>query len=443
LEGNSSLEDTMTSFEEENILVHGTSFRTSPLDVREALTLKKSEDEKLLYKVKTTLDVDECVILSTCNRVEFIIYRNHPEEVIDGIVKINEERAGFPLQKEHFYNFFGRDAIRHIFRVTASLDSMVLGEPQITGQVKSAYESSLKTGFIGKNLRKVFERAFFVAKRVRNETAIGENPNSVSSQAVELAESIFGDLSRRKAIVIGTGEMGEIAIKSFLSRGISKIYITSRTIERAEELCSIYSGEVLPFKDLYRGLEEVDIVLCSSAAPHYLITKDDIKNVMKKRMGNPIFLIDISLPRNIDPEAGKVDNVYLYHIDDLQQIVDKNIKKRREEAIKSEAIVEEEVEKFFKRINEEKVGPVIARVYETADSIRRKELEELFKMLGNIPEPQKKAIEDFSVNVVKKILHKPATKVKEVARNGEPSLAEAFFALFGEEDEIESRNEGK
>jgi glutamyl-tRNA reductase len=433
----------MTTFEEQNLLVHGTSFRTSPLDVREALALRKSEDEKLFHKIKTTLDVEECVILSTCNRVEFIIYRNHPEEIIDGIIKINEERAGFPLKKEYFYNFFGREAVKHIFRVTSSLDSMVLGEPQITGQVKTAYESSLKFGFVRKNLRKVFERAFFVAKRVRNETAIGENPNSVSSQAVELAESIFGDLSKRKAIVIGTGEMGEIAIKSFLSRGISKLYITSRTIERAEELCSIYSGEVLPFKDLYRGLEEVDIVLCSSAAPHYLITKNDIKNVMKKRRGNPLFLIDISLPRNIDPEVGKVDNVYLYHIDDLQQIVDKNIKKRKEEAIKSEAIVEEEVEKFFKRINEEKIGPIIARVYEIADFIRRKELEELFKMLGEISESQKKAIEDFSVNVVKKILHTPATKVKEWARNGDSYLAETFFTLFGVEDEAESRNEGK
>jgi len=433
----------MTTFEEENLLVHGTSFRTSPLEVREALALKKSEDEKLLHKIRTSLYVEECVILSTCNRFEFIIYRNHPEEIIDGIIKINEERAGFPLQKTHFYNFFGRDAIRHIFRVTSSLDSMVLGEPQITGQVKSAYESSLKLGFIGKNLRKVFERAFFVAKRIRNETAIGENPNSVGSQAVELAESIFGDLSKRKAIVIGTGEMGEIAIKSFLSRGISKLYITSRSIERAEELCSLYSGEALPFKDLYRGLEEVDIVLCSSAAPHYIITKTDIKNVMKKRRGSPLFLIDISLPRNIDPEAGKVDNVYLYHIDDLQQIVDKNIKKRKEEAIKSERIVEEEVEKFLQRMKEEKIGPVIARVYKTADSIRRKELEELFKMLGNISEHQKKAIEDFSVNVVRKILHKPATRAKEWARDGDFYLAEAFFALFGEDDEVEGRNEGK
>lgn len=433
----------MTSFEGENLLVHGTSFRVSSLDVREAIALKKSEDEKVLHKIKGELGIEECVVISTCNRVEFVVYRPNPEEIIEGIMEINKERAGIPLEKGYFYNFYGKDAIRHIFRVTSSLDSMVLGEPQITGQVKSAYETSLKAGFVGRNLRKVFERAFFVVKRIRRETAIGENPNSISSQAVELAVSIFGDISKRKAIVIGTGEMGEIAIKAFLSRGISKIYITSRTVERAEEMCALYSGEVLPFKDLYRGLEDVDIVLCSSAAPHYLITKSDVKNVMKRRKGNPLFLIDISLPRNIDPEIGTIENVYLYHIDDLQNIVDKNIKKRREEVIKSEAIVEEEVEKFFQRMKEERIGPVIAKVYDTADSIRRKELEELFKMLGDIPEFQKRAIENFSVNVVKKILHRPATKAKETARNGDSSLADAFFALFGEDDETEDRNEGK
>ncbi len=432
----------MISFEEENLLVHGTSFRTSPLDVREALALKKQEEDKLLSTIKERLKVEECVILSTCNRVEFIIYRTNPEKIIDDLIKINEERIGLHLEKGYFYNFLGRDAIKHIFRVTSSLDSMVIGEPQITGQVKSAYEVSLKKGFVGKNLSMVFERAFFVAKRIRRETALGENPNSISSQAVELAESIFGDLSKRKVIVIGTGEMGEIAIKSFISRGISKIYITSRTIERAEELCSIYSGEVIPFKDLYRGLKDVDIVLCASAAPHYLITKNDVKNVMKKRKGNPIFFIDISLPRNIDPEVGTLENVYLYHIDDLQRIVDRNIKKRREEAIKGEAIVEEELGKFFRRVKEERIGPLLRMVYETADSIRRTELEELFRMLGNISGHQKRAIEDFSVNVVKKILHKPVTRIKEMARNGESSFIETFFTIFGDEDEIENRNKG-
>lgn len=435
--------DTMSTFEPEKLVVHGTSFRTSPLEVRERLAMRKGEERETILKLKK-LEAEEYVVLSTCNRVEFILYgREDAERLASELRRINEERTGISLREEFFYTFQGRDALRHIFRVTSSLDSMVVGEPQITGQVKEAYERAVELGCAGKYLKRIFERAFFVAKRVRRETAIGENPHSISSQAVELAESIFGDLSTRKALVIGTGEMGELAIKSFISRGISRIYITSRSVERAEEICSLYSGEVLPFKDLYRGLEEVDIVLCSSAAPHYLITKEDIKRVMKRRRGAPLFIIDISLPRNIAPDVNEVDNVYLYHIDDLQKIVDKNMKKRKEEALKSETIVEEEVQSFLARIKEEKIGPAIGKIYEKAEEIRKRELDELMRILRNLSEDQIKAIENFSTNLMKKLLHTPVIRAKLAMRNGDFFLADALYRLFGEENEAEDRDEGK
>lgn len=432
----------MSSYKVKALFVYGLSFRTSPLDVREEIAIRKGEEEDYFKKLKEFLDEAEYITISTCNRVEFIIFteKNH-HYVAKRLMEFLKRRTSKVLQGDYFYFMEGKEALRHIFRVTSSLDSMVVGEPQITGQVKDALDIAKKVGCVDKNLNRIFERAFFVAKRVRRETALGENPQSISSQAVELAESIFGDLSKCSVLVIGTGEMAELAIKHFLSKNIKELYITSRTLERAQDISVKFGGKAVPFKDLYNTLEHVEVILCSSAAPHYLIMKRDAEEFMKKR-NYPVFIIDISIPRNIDPAVNEVEGVYLYHIDDLQKIVDRNLKERKKEALRGEGIVEEEVNKFLMKLGEESVGAQIRKVYKKADEIRRMELEELIRKMGNVDKDKIGLLEDFSRNLVKKILHSPVTYLKKAVRDGMGDIyVEVFLNLFNvRDDEAEDRN---
>lgn len=397
------------------IIVVGLNHKTAPIEIRERLSFHESELKNALLQINSLPSIKENIILSTCNRVEIYATSQNPVEAFEELKGFLSQHHKISLKDfvESLYLFTGEEAIKHIFRVTSSLDSMVVGEPQITGQIKSAYSmaDNLKTsGFI---LNRLLNRAFHVAKRVRSETKISINAVSVSSVAVELAQKIFGDLKKKNILLIGAGEMGELASRHFISAGVKKIVITNRTYERALSLAQEFKGEAIPFEEMNRELRETDIVLSATDSTQYIIKHDQVLRIMKERKQRPLFFIDISDPRNIEPRVGEIENVYLYNIDDLQNVADENIKDRQKEAQKAEAIVQEEVIKFVKWYRSLEVTPIIIALRKKFDEIRRRELEKTISLHPELSEREIKSIEAMTSAIINKILHDPLTKLKE------------------------------
>lgn len=335
------------------IIVVGASHKTMPIELREKLALNKASLNKASLpktKLVSTLmqldeEIKEWVILSTCNRIE--IYAVTPN-VKEGKAKlIDFLHQYYPLEKAEFEGYLyvhqNEEAVRHLFNVAASLDSMVVGEPQILGQVKDAYEKAFKANETGTYLNHLFQKAILVGKKVRNQTEIGRGAVSVSFAAVKLAKKIFGKLEDKKILIIGAGKMSEETAKYLKSNTILAV---NRTYEKAVEIAAKFSGVAIKFDELFRILPEIDIVISSTSAPHLIIKKDDIKNLMPLRHYKPMFFIDIAVPRDIDPDIGKIDGIYLYNIDDLQAVVQSNIKERQKEIVKCQTIIEKETKEF-------------------------------------------------------------------------------------------------
>lgn len=397
------------------IIVVGLNHKTAPIEIRERLSFHENELEKVLLEINALSSIKENIVLSTCNRVEIYATAQEPEIAFEELKTFLSHYHQFPLKnfEGSLYLLKGEDAIRHIFRVTSSLDSMVVGEPQITGQIKSAYTIAADVKTSGFILHRLFHRAFHVAKRVRSETKISINAVSVSSVAVELAQKIFGNLEKKNILLIGAGEMSELASRHFISAGVEKIVITNRTYERALSLAQEFNGEAIPFEEMNRGLRQADIVLSATDSPHYIIRYDQILKVMKERKQRPIFFIDISDPRNIEPKVGEIENVYLYNIDDLQNIADENIKDRQNEAQKAETIIQEEVTKFVKWYRALEVTPTIIALRKKFDEIRKKELEKTISLHPELSEKERRSIEAMTSAIVNKILHDPLTMLKK------------------------------
>ncbi len=415
-----------------NLIVVGMNHRTAPVDVREKLAFPEGAQGVAAEKVKALPGVRESLVLSTCNRVEVYAVL---DEGVDGhfrIVRFLSDHHGVPVEEisKYFYSMSTEEAIRHIFRVASSLDSMVQGEPQILGQVKEAYAQATERKATGAFLHKLFHRAFSVAKEVRSKTSIASYAVSVSYAAVELAKKIFGILEGKSAVLVGAGEMGELAARHLISAGASKIAVMSRTYERAARLAETLKGVPLPFDHLVSYLREVDIVICSAAAPHYIILPDKVNEAMRLRKGRPMFFIDISVPRNIDPRINDIDNVYLYDIDDLEGVVADNVAERKKEAEKAEAIAEKEAEEFIQWLEHLDVVPTIVTLKKKIEKMRRKELDKTLSRWKNITPRQKEALESLTAALVKKILHTPVSKLKE-NKEGEAILyIEALKKLF-------------
>lgn len=328
------------------IVVIGASHKTMPVRLRERLAIPKT---KLIAALKA-LEIKERVILSTCNRVE--VYAVTPD-VKEAIAKIkNFLYQYYQLDEAEFesYLYIHQDekAVQHLFNVVASLDSMVVGEPQILGQVKEAYEQAVNVHVTGHYLDNLFQKAILVGKRVRNQTEIGKGAVSVSFAVINLAKKILGNLEGKKVLIIGAGKMSEKTAKHLLSNKVGTILTTSRTYEKAVEVAAKFSGKAIKFDEMINILPEIDIVISSTSAPHLIIKKEDIKDLMHRRRHKPIFFIDIAIPRDIDPEIGSLDGIYLYNIDDLQAVVESNIKQRQKEIKKCEAIIEKEIKEFCK-----------------------------------------------------------------------------------------------
>lgn len=396
------------------ILVIGLNHKTATVEIREKVAFDGPKLGQAIEEIKKLDGVKESVILSTCNRVE--IYSAVPD-IKRGAEQIKEFISRFhnvdrnELEKA-LYVYEGHDAVKHVFRVASSLDSMVVGEPQILGQVKDAFEFALKRKSTGVYLNTLMKKAFSVAKRVRTETRIAENAVSISFAAVELAKKIFEDLTTKSFMLIGAGEMAELAARHLISNGVKDVYVTNRTYERAKELSEEFNGRAVPFGEFIRELVHIDIVICSTGAPNYILWKDQMHSIMKERKQRPVFIIDISVPRNIDPAINDLDNVYLYDIDDLQDVVDMNIKGRAKEAEKAEGIVLSEVESFRRWQDSLMAVPTIVALRQKAENIRRQEFEKAMRKIGPLDEEKIKSIEYMTTAIVNKLIHGPTVALK-------------------------------
>ena len=409
------------------LLLTGLSHKTAPVHLREKLAIADAMMPSALRHLQK-LGAAEAVVLSTCNRVEFAVSTAddiEPGPVLDQfLIEWDVPRA---VLDGNLYRLESRDAIQHIFRVASSLDSMVVGEPQILGQMKAAYAAAKAEGSVGGILESVLTRAFNAAKRVRSETGIGHMAVSVSYAAVELARRIFGSLQGQKVLIIGSGKMGELAAKHLRRSGATKIFVTNRTMERAEEMAKQFDGRAIGYTAFPAMLHEMDIVIASSGAPHFILTREEMQRVIGQRRNKPMFLIDIAVPRNIEPSVHEIEGVFLYDVDDLAGVVNANLKERAKQAEQAEAIVAEEVELMMARLRVEEVAPTIVSLQEQLEEIRAAEVARAVRrMAGLTPEQQQQMaalLEGTTRSIVNKIAHGPISELRRNANDPEGDSA--------------------
>jgi glutamyl-tRNA reductase len=426
----------------------GMNHETAPVELRECLAKDPAHADRALAMMRELACVKEGMFLSTCNRVEALFTTEQTDEAKGSVIAVLSKLGGMPSESlsSNLFTYEDRDAVRHIFRVASSLDSMVIGEPQILGQIKEAYTSATKENTTGVILNRLLHRAFHTAKRVRTETGISDAAVSVSYAAVELAKKIFYDFKGKKVLLIGAGEMAELAARHLLSQGVSAITVANRTFQKAVEVAQVFKGVPVSFEEIGAQLLEADIVISSTAAPGYVITHDQVKGSMKKRRNRPLFFIDIAVPRDVEPEVNDLENVYAYDIDDLKGIIQVNLSQREEEAVKAERIVEEEVIKFEQWLKTLEVVPTIVSLKEKAETIRQAELKKSLSSLGELSPSQMKSLEALTLSITEKILNDPILFLKQKADRplGKSYLdtARRLFRLDRENgDEVEHGSE--
>ncbi len=415
--------------------ITGLNHRTAPVEVRERLAFDPLGLPDALDDLKQRPGLMEGMILSTCNRVEIAVTGNESADV-DGCVEqflADRRQVKREWVSPYLYRFDGQEAIRHLFRVASSLDSMVVGEPQILGQLKAAYAAAKQRGAMSGFLDQVLTRAFSVAKRVRTETEIGANAVSVSFAAVELAREIFGSLKDKKVMVVGAGKMSEAAARHLHRSGVSQIYVTNRTRERAIEMAALFDGKIVDYQHFITTLPDIDIVIASSGAPHYILRKDEMRRVIELRKNRPMFLIDIAVPRNIDPDVNQLDNVFLYDIDDLGKAVTRNLEGRKIIALEAEEIITEEVERMVSRLKVREVAPTIVSLQQQLEGLRAAEFERMRAKLGPLTAQQEEAVEALTRSIINKIAHGPISELRRQSTEPEGrdvvSLIRKLFRL--------------
>jgi glutamyl-tRNA reductase len=417
---------------EREVLIVGVNHRKAPVAVRERLSFADGRLQDGLRKLLTLPPVDEGVIISTCNRVEVVAATVDGDDAVEALTDFlaSGDRIAREQLGAHLSVYRGREAVRHLFRVAASLDSMVVGEPQILGQLKDSYSHAASEGSAGTVLHRCFHKSFSVAKRVRSETGVASKAVSVSSAAVELASKIFDRFDDKTALLLGAGTMSELAARHLLAHGVSRLMVANRTFERAVELAHEFQGTPVPFEDFPRYLQMADMVIGSTAADGYVLTQERMQGVLHARRYRPIFLIDMSVPRNFDPAINELDNAYLYDIDDLGEVAQVNREERGREAEKAEAIVEAEVEAFWKWLVTLEAVPTIVALREKMDAIRKGELEKTMATLRDLAPREREALEAMTAAIVNKILHGPITHLKQHHREHEAFYVAAARQLF-------------
>jgi glutamyl-tRNA reductase len=403
------------------VVVCGINHTTAPVEVRERVAFDPPSLPAAFRELTAARGFPEALILSTCNRVEVTVVAG---ENVDAPAALEEflatsHRVEPSFLRPHLYHHEDREAVRHIFRVASSLDSMVVGEPQILGQMKSAYAEAKAHGALTGLLDSVLTRAFSVAKRVRSETDIARSAVSVSFVAVELAKEIFGSLAGRRVLLVGAGKMSELAARYLHRAGADQIFVTNRTHDRAVEMARVFSGSIVQYDKFAARLPEIDIVIASSGAPHYVLRKDEMKRVIEARRNRPVFLIDIAVPRNIDPAVNDLDNVFLYDIDDLQKVVEANRRGRLQQAEEAEAIISGEVERMMSRLKAREVTPTIVGLQQRLEQLRQGEIERVRGKLGALTPQQEEALEALTRGLMSKIAHTPIAELRKQA--GDPN----------------------
>ncbi|MDP1759640.1 MAG: glutamyl-tRNA reductase [Thermodesulfovibrionales bacterium] len=415
-----------------NILVVGLNHKTAGVDVREKLAFNGQKLEEGLVRIKSISGIKEAVILSTCNRVEMYANVDNPQKAYESIKGFLSEFHDIERDslETALYTYENTNAVKHIFRVAASLDSMVVGEPQILGQIKDAFEFSLRKKATGILLNKLMKKAISVAKRIRTETKIAENAVSISFAAVELAKKIFTDLSTKSFMLLGAGDMAELAARHLTNSGVRDVIVANRTYETGCELAKEFNGRAVRFEDFMREMVNTDIVICSTGASKYVLMKEQMQKIIKERKHKPVFIIDISVPRNIDPEINNIDNVYLYDVDDLHGIIDTNKLERQKEAEKAERIIEEEIETFQKWLASLDAVPTIVALRDRADAVKKEEIEKLLNKLPSLGEKEREAVEYMASAIINKLIHPPTTALKEDSEDRDILIA-AIRKLYG------------
>ena len=416
------------------LLVTGISHKRTPLEIRERLYFDESDLRTPILELFARSPIEEAVLLSTCNRIEVYARAEEFEPACQSIQEFFGQYHEVPqsVLKEHCYAMKLKETVRHAFRVASSLDSMVVGEPQILGQVKAAYRTALEAGCTGVYLNQLFEKGFAVAKRVRTETDIGENAVSVSYAAVELARKIFGTLRDQRVMLVGAGEMAELAAQHLVQLGVRSVQVANRSDDRAVDLAARFGGQAIEFNHLEAELVGSDIVLCSTGAPHPIIHREAVQRLMRHRRNRPMFFIDIAIPRDVAPEVQDIDNAFVYDIDDLEHVVTANIQEREREAVRAESLIEEECLAFLRWMETLEAVPTIVSLREQAEAVRRKELEELRSKLRTLSPEEEEAVNALTTALVNKILHAPITELKRRAASEDaPTYLRVARSLFG------------
>jgi glutamyl-tRNA reductase len=429
------------------ILVVGLNHSTAPVAIRERVTFPGDESGQVTRRVTDIEGVEEAMILSTCNRAEIIAMTSEAEsagqKVVETIGAIHHLDPG--TLEEYLYVKEGSEAVRHVFRVSSSLDSMVVGEPQILGQVKEGYRKATNVNATGPILNRLMHRAFFTAKRVRSETGVGIAAVSVAYVAVELAEKILGDLKNKSVLLIGAGEMAELAARHLVNQVEKPLVVVNRTFEKACSLAGEFRGCAAAMDQLEDGLVDADVVITSTGSCEALITQQQMQVVMKRRRYRPVFLIDIAIPRDVEPSVNDLDGVYLYNIDDLQAVVEENLGERRQEALRAETIVAEEVKKFLDWTKSLDSAPTIVAFREKLEEIRTGELARLNGKLSGLGPSEREAVEMVTRSIINKIAHDPISFLKRAGMRSKGKIyldaAQRLFNLDGLISETEMGEE--
>ncbi len=407
-----------------DIILLGLNHKTAPIELRECLALSKEETEASLKTFQKSQAISEVMLISTCNRVEILMAVHDKSNAVDAVKTHLSKLKKVSITKfeKSLYLHEGDDAVRHVFRVASSLDSMVVGEPQILGQMKEAYHTATSNKTSGVLLNRLLHRTFFVAKRIRSETGIGDYAVSISYAAIELGRKIFGTLEGKKVLLIGAGEMAELSVEHLIRNKVEDIFVANRTFERGVKLAKQFKGNAVKFEEIVDCLQIVDIIISSTGSPDYVVKRNQVKGIMRNRRNRPLFFIDIAVPRDIDPEINRLNNSYIYDIDDLQGVVDENVESRQMEAIKGERIVDEAVINFRQWYKNMEVVPTIVALRNKIDNIAKAEIKKTLRSLNHLSEDNDQAINTLVNAMLNKILHDPTLLLKNSELHSEKSL---------------------
>ena len=430
------------------LAVLGLNHRTAPVEIRERFNFTADKIPGVMERIHDDDSIPEVMLLSTCNRTELYMVLESPRKGIEYLKRITKFIAGSSYKPEYFYHLTGTYCVRHLFRVASSLDSLVVGEGQILNQIKNAYQIARGNGMTGTILNQLLNRAIAVGKRVRTETKIAYSSVSVSSAAVDLAMEILGDLTTASILVVGAGHMSELTARHLIDKGAKTIFVSNRNLDHARELADKFGGTAIPYRKMFEHASTADIIITSTGAPHYVLTAENLGPLLSKRSGRPLILIDIAVPRDVDPALGEMKGVTVYNIDDLEDVVDSNKTFRSGEAATAEAIIQEEIIGLKERLRYYTMRPVMVRLHNKMNFLRQKVLKKALIKLPHITEEEKRIIEIMSERLEHKFLREPMRAMNAAAGTPEEDrlkkIISELFLLdisgeeFGDESKIDN-----